>query len=132
QRGFAVICSHALNSLCSLRFCARLARNRWIMVASSPLPARRTCASVSIVRLADSAIGLGQLAVIAYPATQNVTGSIASIPWAAFSIVRSFPCVLTGGGIGAALTSLRGGRGLLWTTTVVVRAAQNHRPRVDV
>jgi hypothetical protein len=67
QGGFAVICSHTLNSLCSRRFCARLARNRWIMVASSPLPARCTCASVSIVLLADSAIGLGHLAVIATP-----------------------------------------------------------------
>jgi hypothetical protein len=48
------------------------------------LAARRTCASESIVLLADSAIGLGQLAVIATPSrtrpTQNATGSIASIP----------------------------------------------------
>ena len=33
---------------------------------------------------------------IVYPATPNATGTIASIPSAAFNIVRSFPCVLTG------------------------------------
>ena len=88
QSGFAVICSHALNSLCSWRFCARLARNRWIMVASSPLPARRTCASVSIVLLADSAIGLGQLAVIATPSrTRQPRTSLAA--WPAFRRLRS-------------------------------------------
>jgi hypothetical protein len=67
QSGFAVICSHALNSLCSRRLCSRLARSRLISVASSPLAARRTCASELIVLLADSAIGPGQLAVIATP-----------------------------------------------------------------
>jgi hypothetical protein len=84
QSGFAVISSHALNSLCSRRLCANLARNRLIIVASLPLAARRTCASGSIVLLADSAIGLGQPAVIVTPSrtrpTQNATGSIASIP----------------------------------------------------
>jgi hypothetical protein len=77
QNGFAVICSQALNSVCARRFCACLARNRLNIVASSPLAARR-------VLLADSAIGMGQPAVIAKPSrtrpAHNATGSIASIP----------------------------------------------------
>jgi hypothetical protein len=64
------------------------------MVASLPSGLRGTCAPASIVLLADSVIGLGQLAVIATPSrarrARSATGSIASIPWAAFSIVRSF------------------------------------------
>jgi hypothetical protein len=84
QSGCAVIASHALNSRCSHRLCARLARNRVIIVAGSPVAARRTCASGSIALLAVSATGLGQLAVVATPSrtrpTQNATGSIASIP----------------------------------------------------
>jgi hypothetical protein len=52
------------------------------------LPARRTCASVSIVRLADSAIGLGQLAVIATPSrTRQPRTSLAALP--AFRRLRS-------------------------------------------
>jgi hypothetical protein len=90
-----------LNSRCSRRLCARLARNRVNIVASSPSAVCRTCASGSIVLLGDSAAGPGQLAVIATPSrvrpTQNATGRSASIPQAAFSIVRSFPRVLTGG-----------------------------------
>lgn len=35
----------------------------------------------------------GHLDTIVYPATPNATGTIASIPSAAFNIVRSFPCV---------------------------------------
>ena len=42
QSGFAVISSHALNSLCSRRLYSRLARNRLIIVAGTPLVARRT------------------------------------------------------------------------------------------
>ena len=88
QSGFAVICSHALNSFCSRRFCARLARNRWIMVVSSPLVPRRTCVSIFIVRLDDSAIGLGQLAVIATPSrTRQPRTSPAASP--AFRRLRS-------------------------------------------
>src|ERR1700756_2198674 len=45
QRGLAVIASHALNSHCSRRLCARRARNRLIIVASSSSTARRTSAS---------------------------------------------------------------------------------------
>lgn len=36
----------------------------------------------------------GHLDTIVYPATPNATGTIASIPSAAFNIVRSFPCGL--------------------------------------
>jgi hypothetical protein len=43
---------------------------------------------------------------IAYPATPNATGTIASIPSAAFNIVRSFPRVLTGTVCGLAGPSL--------------------------
>jgi hypothetical protein len=38
----------------------------------------------------------GHRDTIAYPATQNATGTMASIPSAAFNIVCSFFCVLTG------------------------------------
>ncbi|WP_165607494.1 hypothetical protein [Mycobacterium mantenii] len=38
----------------------------------------------------------GHRDTIVYPATPNATGTIASIPSAAFNIVRSFPCALTG------------------------------------
>jgi hypothetical protein len=38
----------------------------------------------------------GHRDTIVYPATPNATGTIASIPSAAFNIVHSFPCVLTG------------------------------------
>jgi len=67
QSGFEVISSQALNSVCSRRLCARLTRNRLIMVASLPLAAQRTAASESMVLPADSAIGPGHLAVIATP-----------------------------------------------------------------
>ena len=88
QSGFAVICSQALNSLCSRRLCSRLARNRLISVASSPLAPRRTCAPGSIVLLADSAIGLGQLAVTATPSrTRRPRTSPAALP--AFRRLRS-------------------------------------------
>jgi hypothetical protein len=84
QSGFAVIANHTLNSRCSRRLCARLARNRVIIVAGWPSAARRTCTPGSTVLLADSAIRLGQLAVIATPSrtrpAQNATGSSASIP----------------------------------------------------
>jgi hypothetical protein len=64
------------------------------MVASLPSGLHGSRASASLVLLADSAVGLGQLVVIATPSrarrARDATGSIASIPWAAFSIVRSF------------------------------------------
>jgi hypothetical protein len=96
QSGFEVISSQALNSVCSRRLCARLASNRLIMVASLPLAARRTAASGSIVLLADSAIGPGHLAVIATP-SRAWRPRTPPAAWAAFSIVSSFPRVLTGG-----------------------------------
>ena len=40
----------------------------------------------------------GHRDTIAYPATQNVTGSVATIPWATFSIVNSFLVCSPAGG----------------------------------
>ncbi|WP_156748214.1 hypothetical protein [Mycobacterium sp. E3198] len=97
---FAVICSHDLNSQSSRRLCARLARHRWSMGASSPLPARRTRASVSIVRLADSEIDLGRLAVIVTPA-------------------RNWQCKMSP----AALPALRGLRSALFGLSLVCSPA---------
>jgi hypothetical protein len=77
------------------------------------LVAHLACASGSIVLLADSASELGEFAghrdTIAYPATPNTTGSIASIPSVAFSIFRSFPRVLTGAvsGLASAVARVR-------------------------
>ena len=43
QSGFAVISSHAWNSLCSPRLCADWARSRFIIIASPLLAVRRIC-----------------------------------------------------------------------------------------
>ena len=51
----------------------------------------------------------GHRDTITYPATPNTTGSIASIPYAALSIFRSFPRVLTGAvsGLASAVVRMR-------------------------
>ena len=75
-------------------------------------PAQPTVQSHGLRRQAPNTAGIfddragvtgGHRDTIVYPATPNTTGTIASTPYAAFNIVRSFPCLLTGAGVGASL-----------------------------
>jgi hypothetical protein len=84
----------------------------------------------------------GHRDTIAYPATENATASIASNPYAAFSIVRSFPCVLTrlmwvglGRRFGECVIScrlLRSWREQLVPVSLAVRANANLRAHLQI
>jgi len=57
-------------------------------------PFDNECESTSVLALLGVEREHGHRETVVYPAIQNVIGTIASIPYSAFNIVRSFPRVI--------------------------------------